>query len=495
MLVKSGIVSWKVFNAYKTIRKTPVSKTLSQSELLDRSINDLARNKPEYSAKRTFSLAQIIVFCSVLLLLSTTSLFASAHVAFFTASLFSIFYIGSIVLRMLLLGWFDRRVRRSLIDLSASDQSLPVYSILVPLYKEANQVADLTAHLMGCNWPADKLDIKLICEADDLETIDAIKALQLPSIFELVKVPKSEPRTKPKAMNFALPLCRGQYLVIYDAEDRPSKNQLREAYSRFQSEDDNLACLQAPLAIHNKHQNWLTGLFAIEYYTLFCGMLPVLARWKAPLPLGGTSNHFKMNILKAAGGWDPYNVTEDADLGIRLYREGYRSSTLTQPTWEEAPPEFWPWLTQRTRWMKGWMQTILVHNRNPTALIKELGLRNGIVFHLLMTCIVISGLIHPVFLGTLLWTIFFSDQLSMTLLQTILAGICGFNLIGGYLSYMLLALVVLQTSNLFGLVRLIVMLPIYWLMISLACWRAAFQLIFLPHKWEKTPHGLAKDTI
>lgn len=251
----------------------------------------------------------------------------------------TLFYLAGIILRGLLLASFEPSITPTKEIVAVKDDGLPIYSVLVALYKEANQVEALTQSLWQLDWPKHKLDIKLICEANDHEIIEAITNAKLPACFDLILVPYAHPRTKPKALNFALPLCKGEYLVLYDAEDQPSPGQLREAYLKFQSATDNLACLQAPLHIHNQNQNWLTAMFAIEYVTLFNGILPVLAKWQVPIPLGGTSNHFKIDILKSIGAWDPYNVTEDADLGIRLFREGYRSSTITLPTFEEAPPE------------------------------------------------------------------------------------------------------------------------------------------------------------
>ena len=295
VLLHTGVISrelWQDFNDGKSARQPRQDTPFGTDYLLDEAVNGLARKKPEYCARQTFRPSQIVFLSFVAAAVAASGVLLSEHFLLIFVLLLSVFYTASILLRMSLLAWFDRRVSERLLSNLAPDDALPVYSILVPLYREANQVRHLTECLASLNWPTGKLDIKLLCEQDDPETIGAIEALGLPEMFQLLTVPPAEPRTKPKAMNFALPLCRGKYLVIYDAEDRPSKNQLREAYSRFMNEDEKLACLQAPLAIHNNHQNWLTGLFAIEYYTLFNGILPVLARWKAPLPLGGTSNHF-----------------------------------------------------------------------------------------------------------------------------------------------------------------------------------------------------------
>ena len=198
--------------------------------------------------------------------------------------------------------------------------------------------------------------------------------------------------------------------------------------------------------------------------------------------------HFKSAILKDIGGWDPYNVTEDADLGIRLFREGYRSSTISLPTLEEAPPHFWPWFRQRTRWIKGWMQTILVHNRNPLHLFTDLGFVNGIGFHLMLTSIVISSLVHPLFVGLVIIQI-----LSITgigAIDNFVLGLGIFNLVASYTTYGMFAYLVLKENGYGAYVPQLIFMPFYWLMISAAGWRAFFHLLVKPHRWEKTPHGL-----
>ena len=245
------------------------------------------------------------------------------------------------------------------------DAELPVYTLLVPLYREANMLGGLTRALSRLDYPAAKLDIKLILEAVDAETIAAARALDLPGNVEILVVPDLHPRTKPKALNYALPFARGDYLVIYDAEDRPERDQLRKALAAFRQGPPNLACLQSKLNLYNADDNWLTRQFTIEYGALFDGLLPALDRLRLPIPLGGTSNHFRVAALKWLMAWDPFNVTEDADLGTRLARSGYRCQVLSSTTFEEAPVKFVSWLRQRTRWIKGYMQTWLVHMRQP----------------------------------------------------------------------------------------------------------------------------------
>jgi len=278
-----------------------------------------------------------------------------------------------------------------------NDAELPIYTILVPLLREANVLAPLMRALVRLDYPAAKLDIKLILEAVDGETIAAAQALDLPGSVEIVVVPGLFPRTKPKALNYVLPLTRGDYLVIYDAEDRPEPDQLRKAVAAFREGPLNLACVQARLNLYNAFDSWLTRQFAIEYGALFDGILPALDRLELPIPLGGTSNHFRVPALKWLMAWDPFNVTEDADLGTRLARKGYRCRVLASTTFEEAPTRFMSWLRQRTRWMKGYMQTWLVHMRSPRALWRELGPLGFLAFQIMVGGTLLSALVHPWF--------------------------------------------------------------------------------------------------
>ena len=495
VLIKTKIIDLQTWhNAQNMLareREIEIAKRKKKALLLNQSIHNLSNSLPHYCAKGTFTGWQATAFSITLIGLGWLIYSNNQQALFFCVMFLSAFYTASILLRGLLLASFNPTPNPTT-GLIQTDEALPTYSILVALYKEANQIEALTQSLWNLDWPKHKLDIKLICEADDYETIEAILNANLPSCFELIQVTPAYPRTKPKALNYALPLCRGEYLVLYDAEDHPSPGQLKEAYAKFMMEDEKLACLQAPLHIHNHNQNWLSAMFAIEYVTLFNGILPVLAKWNVPIPLGGTSNHFKTHILKKIGAWDPYNVTEDADLGVRLFREGYRCNTITLPTYEEAPPEFIPWVKQRTRWLKGWMQTVLVHSRNPFHFMSDMGFKNTFAFHLLLTSIIISALIHPVFLCIILWQLLSLGTPSPSGVDGFLVATSVFNLVGGYTTYGLLAYAVLKTSRYKGCAKLLFTLPIYWVLISIAGWRAFIHLIVKPHEWEKTPHGLAK---
>ncbi|MFB9950043.1 glycosyltransferase family 2 protein [Rhizobium puerariae] len=371
------------------------------------------------------------------------------------------------------------------------DGPLPRYTVMVALYREAAVAEQLIASLARLDWPHPLLDIKLVCEADDEETLAALKALCPGPHFEIVEVPPSNPRTKPKALTYALGAARGEFLAIYDAEDRPHPQQLREAYARFRTSPAELACLQAPLIITNARESWISALFSLEYSGLFRGLLPMLARTRMPLPLGGTSNHFRTEALRAAGGWDPFNVTEDADIGLRLYRLGYRSDIITRQTLEDAPTRMSVWMGQRSRWFKGWLQTWLVLMRNPHRLAREMGLPAFGIFQLMIGGMLISSLLHPliiVFMGIGLHSMLQAPAGHIPAGTFSLFVIDSVNILGSYLIFLGLGMgsMIHYEKRLIGWRWIGV--PLYWLMTSAAAWRAVLELHSRPFFWNKTPH-------
>jgi cellulose synthase/poly-beta-1,6-N-acetylglucosamine synthase-like glycosyltransferase len=308
--------------------------------------------------------------------------------------------------------------------------------------------------------------------------------------------PDAGPRTKPKALNAALALAKGTFIAVFDAEDRPTRDQLHRALDAFLGNGSDIACVQARLTIDNTRDSWLARLFTAEYAGQFDVLLPGLAQLRLPLPLGGSSNHFRTQALREAGGWDPYNVTEDADLGMRLARLGYRAAVISSTTYEEAPAHVRPWIRQRTRWFKGWMQTWLVHMRHPLRVARELGFNGFLAFQLVVGGTVLSTLIHPVFIvagGYLLAT----DQLfdaGGSIFGQALAWLYAGAFLSGYLTSAALGLIGLSRRNLLRQGWVLLLMPIHWLLLSVAAWRALYQLLFDPFHWEKTAHGLAQTS-
>lgn len=380
----------------------------------------------------------------------------------------------------------------------ANDEPLPTYTVLVALYREAGVARTLVGALAALDWPKSLLDIKLVCESDDAETVAALRAAiaALPpgagaSAFEIVLVPDMPPRTKPKALSYALAGARGTYVTVFDAEDRPHPGQLREAHARFRPADEGLACLQAPLAISNAGAGWLPAMFALEYAIIFRGILPFLARHRLPMPLGGTSNHFRRAALAGVGGWDPFNVTEDADLGLRLARAGYRCATLGLPTWEEAPTHRSVWLAQRSRWFKGWMQTWLVAMRRPLALRRDIGWKGFLVFHLMVGGMLLSALTHPMLylLVALRIVSLLTAAVPLTPLALALDGLDLANILFSFIGLPWLGLRRMGEGERKAVGRRYLAVPLYWLLLSRAAWRASSELIRSPFTWNKTPHG------
>jgi cellulose synthase/poly-beta-1,6-N-acetylglucosamine synthase-like glycosyltransferase len=419
------------------------------------------------------------------------ALWLGAVPALFALNLFgAFFFFGVTLLRFIAAGLLSGR-RRERVNLKpAGARETPVYTVLVPLAGEERIVEELVADLRRLDWPADRLDIKIIVEGDDRPTRRAVERAVSGPPIEIVVVPPSLPRTKPKALAYALTFARGRFVTIYDAEDRPHPMQLREAFAAFSRAGPEVACLQAPIVVDNAKAGWIAQLFSMEYSALFDGLLPALAALGLPLPLGGTSNHFRREALEAVGGWDPFNVTEDADLGIRLARFGFRSATLRLPTYEEAPIRLMPWLRQRSRWFKGWMQTWLVHMRRPVRLVRAIGLRQFTGFSLVGIGMIVSALFHPVYLLTL--AVAATDPLVLWgdggVLAAAAVGINLFNLFAGYIAVAILSRRTLALRGRKARAWALFSLPAYWLLMSVACCLALFELAVKPHHWAKTPH-------
>jgi cellulose synthase/poly-beta-1,6-N-acetylglucosamine synthase-like glycosyltransferase len=241
------------------------------------------------------------------------------------------------------------------------DSELPIYSILCPLYREAAMVPHFIEALEEVDWPKDKLDVILLLEEDDQETVEAVQSMDLPQYARIFVVPHSFPKTKPKACNFDLVFAKGEYVVIFDAEDRPEKMQLKKAYLAFEKNQNKFFCLQSKLNFYNPNHNLLTKLFTAEYSLWFDIILQGIQSIEATIPLGGTSNHFRTADLKKLQGWDPFNVTEDCDLGVRIFKQGLKTAIIDSTTFEEANSSLPNWLRQRSRWIKGYFQTYNHH--------------------------------------------------------------------------------------------------------------------------------------
>lgn len=453
-------------------------------------ISELYEKDPEKSAVRTFTKAQIFfVAATFALFLLTLAFHRSAALAVVsTAVSLSICVVLLYKFYLSAVGFVLPRPAARKRPSATAETALPAYTILVPMYHECRStIENLVASLQKLDYPIHKLDIKLVVEADDDETTGVIKSLHLPSRFEIVRVPPSDPRTKPKACNYALKFARGEFITIYDAEDEPDANQLKQVVQAFKDGNDKRACVQCALNYYNSRENWITRMFTMEYTFWFDLMLPAMGKLRLPMPLGGTSNHFRTAFLKQIIAWDPFNVTEDADLGIRMSRLGYESCVLPSTTYEEATSRVIPWIKQRSRWIKGYMQTYLVHMRRPLQLYRELGAKGFLAFQLFVGGTVLSNLMNLP-----LWLILLASMLvDVDIGGSPVIEIAWINFIVGNILLLGLNVLAVLRRNRYDLAVLVVTSPLYWLLASIASYRALYQLIYNPSYWDKTQHGVS----
>lgn len=370
---------------------------------------------------------------------------------------------------------------------------LPRYSLLVPLYREGNIASQLITQLAALIYPRDRLEAFLLVEGEDEATLAALKSVKLEPWMQILLVPPGMPRTKPRALNAALPFCSGDLTVVFDAEDAPDADQLLRAAAQFKALPDDVACLQGRLVINNVHDNFLTRCFTIDYAALFDCIKAGMGRAGWPVPLGGSSNHFRTEILRNAGGWDAWNVTEDADLGLRLARLGWRVEDLRSTTWEEAPNTLASWMNQRTRWLKGWFQTFIVHAREPRQLFTSLGFFRTMIITCTGISVLLGALLYPVFLAAV--AIRLADPVPLgggTSLLTLGDSMLVLAIVVALLVEIIPAMIALRRRKAMRLAPYILLAPLTHLLVSIAAWRALLELIRRPFHWHKTMHGQAR---
>ncbi len=369
----------------------------------------------------------------------------------------------------------------------------PIYTIFCPLYKEWEVVSQFVRAIETIDYPKDRLQVQLLLEEDDVDTINHVRAMNIPSYFEIVVVPDTLPKTKPKACNYGLRYARGSFAVIYDAEDMPDPLQLKKAVVAFQRMGSHIACIQAKLNYYNTDQNLLTRLFTAEYSLWFDLILTGLQSLNAPIPLGGTSNHFRVAQLREVKGWDSFNVTEDCDLGIRLVKKGYQTAIMDSVTLEEANSHAFNWLNQRSRWIKGYIQTYLVHMREPEKMLDKNFKGHFLTFQLVVGCKILSLFINPLMWITTLSYFLLRATIGPTIEQFFPGPIFYmgvFSLVVGNFLYLYYYMIGCAKRKQFSLVKYVFLVPVYWLAMSIAAWKGLIQLIGNPHYWPKTKHGL-----
>lgn len=377
------------------------------------------------------------------------------------------------------------------------DDELPTYTILVPLHREGKILPTLIQRLKKLDYPSSRLEILLLVELEDEETQAAIRYSALPAHIRQVIMPPGQPRTKPRALNVGLHEAHGQFIVIYDAEDCPEPDQLRKAVAGFRSLPNHVVCLQARLNFYNRYQSLLARLFAVDYGVWYDQMLPGLTRAHAFIPLGGTSNHFRAEALRQIGGWDPFNVTEDCDLGARLSRAGYGILMLDSVTWEEAITTPRLWIRQRSRWVKGYLQTYLVHMRHPLQLWREVGLRGFVDFQMLVGGSSVVLLINPV-----MWMFTAAyiagagtpvDAFIESLFPPLLYYLALLSLTAGNFIFLYINAYVCVRHDYIDLTRYALLSPFYWILMSIGAWIGMISLVTRPFYWAKTEHGVSLD--
>ena len=372
----------------------------------------------------------------------------------------------------------------------ADHRKLPRVSILVPLLREEAVAERLLQALGAMDYPAALLDIKLVLEADDAVTRAAIERADLPPTIDVVTVPADALKTKPRAMNYALPFCRGDIVGIYDAEDRPDPGQIRAVVQHLQAAPPEVACVQGYLDFYNSADNWLARCFTLEYAIWFRVVLLGVQRLGLPIPLGGTSVFFRRGVLEQIGAWDAHNVTEDADLGMRLARFGYRCEMIASTTWEEANCRVRPWIRQRSRWLKGYALTWATHMRRPRELWDDLGPRGFLGFQVLFLGAITSYLALPLFwaitAGSIGFGLAFWASFPTWLMWSFLA-----SMVAGQAVMLATAVIAARDARRPGLLPWVLALPVYWPLGAVAAWRALGEIFTRPSYWHKTEHGIS----
>lgn len=464
-------------------------------ETCQKTVGLLRDQNPELSACRCPSRAQASVLACSLLLLPIGFMNALPTLTVVLHALTSFAFFAQGVLRLRASARYAET--RPSPPIPLSDANLPRYTVLAAVYRESTIISRLVRHLAQLDYPNELMEVLILCEEDDHETIAAAeKAVAGRPNFAVLPVPPGTPRTKPRALAFGLGYACGDIVVVFDAEDRPQADQLRKAAAMLKRGPEDLAVVQARLQIE-PGPHILQRQFALEYACLFDGYLPWLANGGLPLPLGGTSNHFKREALEIVGGWDPYNVTEDADLGIRLARFGFRSGVLDSATLEPAPKSLKVWVRQRSRWIKGWLMTWLVHTRDPRRLVAELGLGKAAFLQAHLVAVVLSPLCYPFGIGL---SVCYAagllsppGQRSFPIEMAVAASVLSVTVcvVGTIWLARLVAPSMARRPRWSDLAAI----PAYWMLSSLAAWIAAVELLIKPHYWAKTPHCSASHGV
>ncbi len=384
--------------------------------------------------------------------------------------------------------------RPSFPDMQTGPFRLPYVSVIVPLLQEEEIAGALIARLSRLTYPKWLLNVVLVLEQGDTVTRDTIDRTEMPDWIAVIEVPAANRlTTKPRALNYALDFCRGSIIGVWDAEDRPEPDQIERVVTRFQAAPDNVACLQGVLDYYNPRANWLARCFAIEYATWWRVVLPGIARLGLVIPLGGTTLFFRRDTLERLGGWDAHNVTEDADLGLRLARHGYVTELLPTVTYEEANCRPWPWVRQRSRWLKGFLITWCVHMRDPATLLRDLGPLRFLGVQTMFLATFSQFACAPLLWSFWLTILGIPHPIGLTFGPVVLWGMVGFFVASGLLNLAISAVAVSGREHR-HLMGWVLTLPFYFPMGALAAMKGLHEFVVRPFFWDKTEHGVTNRT-
>ncbi len=452
---------------------------------------------PEETAERTVSAGQLAAGALGFLALVTFASLWPLGTLRVVISVLVIAYVAVFAFRFFLAGIGS--MEDVLVDVGAEElagmkeRNLPVYTILLPLYRESASLPQLVRGIQALDYPRHKLDVIVLLEEGDEEMIDALQRYPVPASWNVLYVPAGVPRTKPRACNYGMLFARGQYLVTYDAEDLPEHDQLRKAVRAFQTASANTICLQCLLTYYNRSRTLLSRLFTLEHWYWFDAVVPGLISLDMPIPMGGSSNHFHLGKLRALGGWDPYNLTEDADLSTRISMESQQVAVLRSTTREEANPQVWNWIRQRSRWFKGYMQTFMVHTRNPFTAVRDLGVKASLSLLFFVGGTPFVFLLAPVLLAIIVMALFVAPAAMQLLLTPLLIAIVMTGVAFAWFLGVYMHMYTAFRRRVDALVAVALLTPFYWLLHSFSALRALWQLIREPHVWEKTEHLLFEE--
>jgi cellulose synthase/poly-beta-1,6-N-acetylglucosamine synthase-like glycosyltransferase len=475
---------------------TWLSHKLLGEKYVKASVYELLRRDPKSSASITFTTPQLVFIFSLLALIAIGMVLNFKNTSIIINVIISIFFLVAIIFKLFLALVGSRFELHQAVTKEEVhhivDAELPPYTVLLPVYKEDKLIKKLIWNLQSIDYPREQLDVKLLIEEDDDKTLQAVQNLDFPAVFEVIVVPFHMPKTKPKACNYGLHFSRGKFLTIYDAEDIPDTDQLKKVIALFAKLPGHYICIQSALNYFNRNENFLTRMFTLEYSYWFDYMLPGLDTLDIPIPLGGTSNHFKMDALIELGAWDPFNVTEDADLGVRAYAKGYKVAIINSTTYEEANNDPINWIRQRSRWIKGYMQTYLVHMRNPAELVRKIGWKGFMGFNFFIGATSATFLVYPLLLAIFICYLVFDFSTIHSLFPDWVLFMAIFNLMVGNILMIYVNMMAVFKRRYFELILFAIANPVYWLMHSAAAYMGLYQLITNPFYWEKTNHGLSK---